>query len=225
MQPWILFGIGGGFVMFVIYPLYVNERLWGQHLNQGKKSPPRILLKGLGAGISACIALYGAVTRPDAVSLLITAGLFLGALADMVLEVHFIAGMAVFFTGHLFYLGAYMKMAPFHPASLVIFAVLLVGVIRLFRKELAGMGRAGTPYILYSATLLFMLSVALLLPLEAGARGYAAAAGAVLFTVSDLILARGVLSTPVKNQDTIIMGLYYGAQLLLSLTALAPWLR
>lgn len=217
MRPWLLFFLGSAFVMLIICPLYTSGAL-------RKRPAAMTAVKGIGTFIAAGFALHGAMRLPDMASWFVAAGLTVGAIADMVLRAHFIAGMHIFLAGHILYLCAYRCLAPILPASLFIFALLYIAVAGLFDKKITRMGKDRFAYSLYGAVLLLMLSVALLLPARAGARGLAAAAGAILFAVSDLMLARSLVVPPSGKRSYSTMGLYYCAQLALSLVSLRPWL-
>ena len=65
--------------------------------------------------------------------------------------------------------------------------------------------------------------LALALPAGLGARGWVVALGALLFTLSDLTLARGLLVKATPLGDAVCLTLYYGAQFTLALSVFFPW--
>lgn len=217
MNSWIVFALGAAVVLGAVYPLYAGERLHGH-------PAIRTAVKGAGTLIAAGMALHGTVQLPETASWLIVAGLAVCAVADVALNVHFLAGMGIFWGGHVLYCGAFLQLIPFQPMSLVVYALLCLLCAALFSPSLRGKGWRVLPYVVYGSALLFMLSVALLLPGLLGPRGLVAAIGALLFTVSDLLIARGQVKQTMQHQTWWVMGLYYCAQLLLSLVSLQPWL-
>ncbi|KAJ8721132.1 hypothetical protein PYW08_006597 [Mythimna loreyi] len=143
---------------------------------------------------------------------LVAAGLALSALGDALLvwPQHFVAGMAAFAGAHVAY-------------------ILALGWAR--RRALAGAA-------LYAATLCFLGCVsppaglralvpayALLLATMAWrgvARGGAAAAGALLFLLSDALLGYSLFGGPLPHKQVLVMATYYLAQLGMTLSALRP---
>lgn len=140
------------------------------------------------------------------------AGLALSALGDALLlwPQHFVAGMAAFAAAHCAYLAA-------------------LG----WRRRAAAAGA-----LLYASTGLFLLHVAPPAPLAAlvpcyalllatmawrgVARGGPAAAGGVLFLVSDALLGYALFGGPLPGRQVLVMSTYYVAQLGLALSALRP---
>ncbi len=217
MGPWTLFWLCWTFVMAVVFPLYAGKKLRNY-------SALRLIIKGIGTCVALALACYGMLYHPDIPAMLIVAGLAVCTIADVLLPIATAKGIGMFFIGHCFYLLCYLRMAPFRLGSLLIFVVLYPIVIVLFSPALPQKLYRAAPYFFYCTVLLFSLSIALLLPGRVGLRGFCAALGALLFGASDLILANGVVTRTSEQKQHLVMGLYYSAQLILSLVALQPWL-
>ena len=141
----------------------------------------------------------------------------------MLIVFSLVPGMAAFLLGHIGYMIAFCMLAPPRWISLPVFAVLLAVVALLFRSTFHAMGKLTPAYVAYAAVLLAMLSLALALPAGLGARGWVVALGALLFTLSDLTLARGLLVKATPLGDAVCLTLYYGAQFTLALSVFFPW--
>lgn len=162
----------------------------------------------------------------------VVAGLAFGAAGDVCLNLRhlagergksiFMAGIAAFMIGHLFYLFALIRLAPRMllwavPACAAISALLL----RFVLKRIEVRGALKTFGILYLVVVFFMASCALgLLPLGPRNAGYRLfALGAVLFAASDVLL---VLNQFGKKRypafRALNLSLYYIGQICIAFT-------
>ena len=93
-------------------------------------------------------------------------------------------GMAVFALGHLLLIGWFVGQKRYTPVSLLVWVILMVLMLRIFRKELSGGKERPALYlmILYPAVLMAMASLAVALPFTGGVQYTWMAVGAVLFT-------------------------------------------
>ena len=121
---------------------------------------------------------------------LAAAGLFASAIGDIVLALEpplWIAGMAAFGVAHVFYTLAFLgvlRTAGFTTRNVMLAAAAFVGSIALFVWLRPGMGEYLAPGAGYHAIITAMMVLALL------SRGHIAArAGAVLFVLSDFVIA------------------------------------
>lgn len=148
-------------------------------------------------------------------------GLAACCVADCVLELHFIAGMGAFGTAHVLFILWIITAAPPVWQSIIIWIVLygITGI--LYRKIIPTLGNKLVPFLLYPAVLMAMAAMALMLPFTAGPRYWTAAAGALVFAVSDLLVAKGVLVGNSRACQHFTLALYNVALLGL---ALAGWL-
>lgn len=170
-----------------------------------------------------CAAFAGAslLHGGDRYSLLIFIGLCVCAVADVLLNIHFITGGALFFAGHLFYISAFCIQQTPTWWSLPVFAVML-GLLWLFLQHFrAGMSRKMFMLVrIYSAALAVVLSLSLPMPFLAfSQRTVLAALGALIFVLSDMGVCHGMLCRISRRRDQCYLGIYYLAQLLLGLSA------
>ena len=217
MTGWKLFASGAVLLMAVVYPMNVGRWLRGKPI-------VRTCVKCAGSLIAAAIAVCGALHTPDCAARLVALGLLVCVIADAAIVSSLFAGMAVFLIGHLCYLGAFLHLASFSAYSLIPFAVFCIGIIAAQSGKVQKTKKGAVYFVIYGAVLLFTLSTSLLLPSRTGLRGVAAAAGMLLFVISDYLIAAKIFPQNRIRRDAVIMGLYYAALLLLSLVALQPWL-
>ena len=142
---------------------------------------------------------------------LLAAVLLLGATADMVLEVDFIAGAAIFAVGHVVAITLYVRnrRAKLGPRDVALAAIFVGGVIVL-ASGLAGAEMAAAVGF-YTLFLAAMAGTALL------SRFPLAAAGALLFVVSDLLIfARMDRLAGVGWVSPVIWLCYFGGQAMIA---------
>lgn len=163
-------------------------------------------------------------------------GLFFSLWGDVFLMLpkeQFIAGLVAFLLGHLAYLVGFNASLP--PANLpsVLMAVGVgVTAARLYRGIAAGLLRSKqvslrTPVLAYCVVLSLMLLSALLTLVraewETGA-ALLASAGALLFFISDALLAWNKFVTPLPNGRMAVIVTYHIGQILIALGAAAQYL-
>lgn len=131
--------------------------------------------------------------------------------ADGLLELRFFWGMAVFAAGHAWLIGWFFVQGYFQALSIPVWILGMAGTLVLFRKELEEGKKDPRIYlmILYPAVLLIMASVALLLPFAAGAKYSWAAFGAVLFSISDMMVGKGFFHKLSNKMDYLALAMYY----------------
>ena len=173
-----------------------------------------LVLKGGTTLLAALLALWGAIVYASPAAWWLFAGLLLCALADVVLELHFHAGMLVFALGHLAYIAAFLTRQTAGLLNLAIWAVLLAVVLAGGWALRGRLEQPVVPILLYASLISAMLALALTQPL-------AAAIGAVMFVISDGLIAYRLAFQAGRLNDDLCMLLYYGGQYLLALSALA----
>ena len=136
----------------------------------------------------------------------------------------FIAGMAAFALGHLAYLYTFAAFgAETGALALIVTAALVtvmgVGVYTWLQPHLPKDMRLAVP--VYFIIILIMLINALNLPLELPL--ILAMAGAILFTISDIFVARDRFVSPDPRNAFAITPLYFGAQALIALSTHASF--
>ena len=183
-----------------------------------KQKALHVLMKGLATLCPAALCLIAAVQAGSASAWWMAAGLWVCLAADVLLEMRFYWGMGAFALGHVLYIIAFLKAAPFHWPSLLFFVVLaaVLSVLFYFWREKAG--RRLAPFVLYGLVLCAMTSLALPLSFTmAPPRGWLLAAGASFFTLSDGLLCRNILMGATRGQKMFSLYAYYLGQFLLAL--------
>lgn len=140
------------------------------------------------------------------------AGLVLSAVADVAIEVQFLAGLGVFLVAHLTYIVAF-TVAERRPAwgRAVPFVALAVGTGLVFVPAAQDLG---VPVAVYSCAIAAM-------GWRAAARlgvdgGLVALVGALSFMLSDSLLAVDRFVTPLPYRTLLVMGTYWLGQLLIA---------
>lgn len=148
------------------------------------------------------------------------AGLLLSTLGDILLMLpkdRFVAGLVAFLLAHLCYVAAFWPQElGLHWPWLLALLVVAALVLRLLWP---GLGAFKGPVLGYMAAILLMAWLAGERYLAAPGSGTALAAlGALVFMLSDSVLALDRFHRPFKAASAVIMGTYYGAQYLLVLS-------
>jgi alkenylglycerophosphocholine/alkenylglycerophosphoethanolamine hydrolase len=167
------------------------------------------------------LCLLAAVLRAGGGSVrrLIAVALIFCGIGDISLALgHFVPGLVAFLLGHLFYLAAFGR--DFAPsigkwlgvAGLLVFAAFMLHYLQ------PHLGTMAVAVYLYMLVITAMAVAALM----GGANHPLVAAGAVLFVLSDSLIAINRFVAPVPAGATAIMVLYYLAQYLLTHDARQP---
>lgn len=168
-----------------------------------------LAFKGLTTFLAAVLALYAYSITASIAALLMTLGLLLCALADVLLEINFLTGTACFALGHLAYIAAFIMRKPPQINSIIIFLIfVLISSLAAYHAH-KKMRNAILPYFAYSLIISVMVAVSISQP-------WMTAAGAVLFAVSDAIIARRLINPQKNPWDRTCILLYYSAQFLLA---------
>ncbi len=149
----------------------------------------------------------------------IVAGLFLGAIGDVLLipkaKQAFMAGLGVFLLGHVAYVMAFWSLGVTFTAFLPAFAVLLLVAALVAQRLLVHVPqRMKVPVALYILVITVMMAAAVTAFL-AGANGIIVA-GSALFYLSDLAVARERFVEPGFVNRAVGLPMYYVGQLLLA---------
>lgn len=144
--------------------------------------------------------------------LIITALIF-SAAGDIALEIgHFTPGLAAFLVAHLAYALVFFRQ-PVWTSNRIISAVIVgAGAIYMATYLSPHLGDLRVPVYCYVAVIGFMAGSAVL------GRGnhWLVALGAIMFTISDSMIALNRFVTPLPGAQYWIMISYYGAQFLLT---------
>ena len=182
-----------------------------------------LTLKVIPTLICAAFAAWGFFgSSGDRYALLVLIALVICAAGDVVLGIRFAAGGALFLTGHLFYISAFLTQQTLSLWNGLMFVVALIGLWLfcqryrpLIKSRLISYG-----ILLYSAALAVVLCLSLPLPfITLSERTVLAAVGAVLFVISDMGVCHSILANTSKRYSFFMLGVYYLAQLCLGMSA------
>jgi uncharacterized membrane protein YhhN len=177
--------------------------------------------KPLTMALVITVALIARTPVPPAYKTLILAGLLCSLLGDIALmfpEKWFTAGLASFLAAHVFYILAF-KPGPGRPIPTGMFVPFLIFGLLMFRILAPSLGRLKLPVFVYIAAITAMAGLAAGRFVDGGGtRPLLAFAGAVLFLVSDSVLAYDRFAKKLGPAQAIILGTYFPAQLLIALS-------
>jgi uncharacterized membrane protein YhhN len=175
--------------------------------------PASALVKGCAVGALAVLALLSREARRDA-GLLALALAFCTA-GDVLLDLDprlFAFGLGAFLLAHLTYICLFVRNrpAPFRVRRLHFTAVLLILIYSLTLSTwiVPSVGELAVPVVLYICALTAMVCAAIL----ARFRQPWVAVGAILFLISDSLLAIHKFKTPVPLRDYLVWTTYYLGQ-------------
>ncbi len=137
-------------------------------------------------------------------------------IADALLEISFVPGMLVFGAGHVCLILWLWGLATPSWWSLALWVAVYVLTAILFRKELPTLGKLTAPFLLYPALLGGSLALGLPLVFLLGWEWWPVALGALLFYISDMLVAKNQLAHWDDKWQKPIMALYWGALYLIS---------
>ncbi len=166
----------------------------------------------VGSAAFALAAQGGVVTIP-----LVFWFFVLCTIADALLEISFVPGMLVFGAAHVCLVVWMWGQGSPTWWSLALWIALYLLTAVLFRKELPTLGKLTGPFLLYPALLGGSVALAVPLPFLLGERWWPVAIGAVLFYISDMLVAKNQLAHWDKKWQKPIMALYWGALYLISI--------
>ncbi len=157
--------------------------------------------------------------------LAIMIGLLLSALGDILLELSeatFLLGLAAFLLGHVAYIAAFLqdtrKLHPFYGAAAYAYGF-FAAVFLMTTGDLGGMLGPVYLYILIITTMLWRAAARWDAPSLPRFSVLAGLAGALLFVVSDSILAFRLFGTPIQLGGAAVMVTYWLGQLGIALSA------
>jgi len=179
------------------------------------------VLKPLTMVLVIAIALLAETPVPAAYKTFILAGLLCSLAGDIALmfpEKWFTAGLASFLAAHLLYILAF-RPGPGRAISAGMFVPFLIFGLLMFRLLAPSLGRLKIPVLVYIAAITAMAGLAAGRFVDrGGTRPLLAFAGAVLFLVSDSVLAYDRFAKKLGPAQAIILGTYFPAQLLIALS-------
>ncbi|MEK8127913.1 lysoplasmalogenase [Paenibacillus filicis] len=151
----------------------------------------------------------------------IIVGLFLSAIGDSLLllpgKQWFAAGLFAFLAAHLVYIMAFItkwKFSSVHWLSLIPIAVYSYFLLRKLQEGMYTSGNSG----LWMPVLIYVIVISIMIWSAVISRSRIAVAGAVLFFLSDSLLAWNMFVAPLAWAKYGVMITYYSAQFLIALS-------
>ena len=167
------------------------------------------------------VAAVAATPVPAAYKALILAGLCFSLLGDIALmfpEKWFTSGLVAFLAAQVLYILAF-KPQPGHPVSPMTFLPFVLYGLLMFFLLAPHLGPMKLPVFVYIAAITMMAGFAAARYVDRGGpKPLLAFAGAVLFLVSDSVLAYDRFARKVPGARIIVLGTYFPAQLLIALS-------
>jgi uncharacterized membrane protein YhhN len=189
----------------------------------GKHGHPRLLylFKPLTIGLIIVLAWASGGQEPDRYFWLIFAGLLFSAAGDVFLMLpkdRFVAGLLSFLVAHLLYIVAFSAPAGFLAAPLLALPY-LAGAGALLVILLPKTGKLALPVIVYSTALATMgWQAACRWQVMQDDASLYAMIGAILFMVSDSVLAINRFAKPFRAAEAVLLSTYFAAQTLIALS-------
>lgn len=170
-----------------------------------------------------CLALWVLGGPGGLYALLIAVGLLLSLLGDLLIEASFLAGLASFLLAHLVYIAAFTadSRAPGLPRALP-FAAFGAGMYVFLRPRLAEMSLPVAVYVTAICAMMWRAAARVGRAGPAQLDEWSALAGAILFAVSDTLIALDRFRAPIPGVRYPIILLYWAGQVGIALSARAP---
>lgn len=177
------------------------------------------VLKSLATFCILLIAALAPTPVPGAYQAAIVIGLLLSLAGDVFLMLpgdHFLAGLASFLVAHVCYIAAFVSSSGV-PNSVTLFLFLVAYGFVLLRRLWPRLASYRMPVAIYAVVLLGMVASAHgQLARYDDPRAWLAFIGAVLFMISDSVLALDRFETGDKRRQTLVLSTYFGAQWLIA---------
>jgi len=188
-------------------------------------SPPKAALKTATVALLAILPLtyLGAAGSHVFVLVVLTAALALSALGDLFLALEdqqrfFLFGLGSFLAAHVAYLIAFLQQtAPPSGVAVMAIATVLVASGALIIVLFPRLGRMKGPVVSYFAVIMAMVAAALSIPNASWILG----AGAILFALSDSLIAVRKFWRPFPGISTAVWITYGAAQFMIAAALLA----
>ena len=195
-----------------------------------EKYVPAVILKGLAAFIFCIIGAVAMTTASanQSFARLVVIGLCFGALGDILLNLRFVfskigqkiflAGVAAFLTGHILYLCAIAPLSANLLPCLIVGVIMAAALLTWIFKTLSVKLAFKIFGVLYIGAIVLMTAVAIgnVIAIRSTA-SWMHAVGAVLFTLSDIVLIFNTFGSEQKFSMRITnLSLYYLGQLLIA---------
>lgn len=171
-------------------------------------------------GTIVLILLYATAARQaGAYPLLVRIGLLISAVGDCFLLAKggnsFTYGVLAFMAAHLAYIAAFVKRRQFAPKHFVVLAIIIGYSAFLLSRLHGGMAASGSESMFVPITV-YVAVISVMIWCAAGSRNKWALTGAILFYVSDSLLAWNKFIAEIPFADYGVMVTYYLAQFLIA---------
>ncbi len=214
--------------MYILIPICLvcaGLLLWYE---DRKKYALTVILKGLA---SLCFVVLGLLTSPGTqMAKLIVTGLIFGCIADVLLNLRWIAkdkgklvfliGILVFLGGHIFYLAAILRICTSKLICFVIGTVLTAALMIWIFRQITAEKAFKIFGVVYIGAIVIMNTVSFgnLFTAPSAFTGIFAG-GAFLFLISDIVLILNTFGRESKMSLRITnLGLYYIGQILIAIS-------
>jgi uncharacterized membrane protein YhhN len=152
----------------------------------------------------------------------VIAGLLLSATADVVLSLHFVAGITVFLLAHIAYIIAFLQDShkPFLWRAVLAFGYGIL--VYIYLMTAGDLGALAIPVLLYAVvitTMLWRAAARVGVPEISERSGWSGFLGAAFFVLSDTLLIIKMVVGPIPFEGFIIMLTYWLGQLGITLSA------
>lgn len=204
-----------------IWPLVTTAAVIGLVLAERNAHRSRLLLKPLASAGFILTALATGVS--DTYGRWVLAGLMLSAVGDVALlgdgRPAFLAGLSAFLLAHVAYMLGFLHLGPSLPAVMIAGGVLTVAAVFV--------GRWLIPHVPHALRRPVIVYVVIISAMTTAAAGLASSqtvlipAGAILFYLSDLAVARNRFVAPGWINRIWGLPTYYAGQVLLALSVQA----
>ncbi len=162
----------------------------------------------------------------DAYRWLVVAALLLSLAGDVCLlfPQGFVPGLASFLVAHLLYVAAFAPAGGWDAGAWLLLIPFALGSLGMLRYLWPGLGGERLPVTIYVGAIALMgwrAAVRAMAPSTPAPSGSLALAGALLFMLSDGLLATNRFARPFRSAEGAVMTTYYAAQTLLALSVRA----
>lgn len=187
----------------------------------GGRRRVHLVAKPLTTGLIIAVAAVAPAPVPAAYKTLVLAGLVFSLLGDIALmfpEKWFTAGLVAFLAAQVLYILAF-RPRPGNPPSAATFLPFVLFGLLMFFLLAPKLGPMKVPVFVYIAAITAMAGFAAARYVDlGGTRTLLAFVGAVLFLVSDSVLAYDRFARKVPAARLLVLGTYFPAQLLIALS-------
>lgn len=187
-------------VMYVLLIPCVILFIHTKH-KRGGSAPLSVALKAASTTVIALTAIAGLAGARESMrsyAILVAAGLVLGLVGDIVIcqpePGGFLSGMIYFALGHLCYIGAFLQVSTHVVWAIPVFLIIYGGFLAVVARLARQFANMLIPTAIYGAVITAMLSLSATAPCSLPG-GYLLTAAAVLFAVSDGLLAYNTYSS------------------------------